>query len=109
MRQIDGRRPVTVARPIVRRIVQGHTSRKTVVMGEEGLEQTRSSPGKTAKHDSECAHLCAVGEIPAFVRDLGRSAAWNELSEDFQQRIASLPPEVLAALSALFGGRQRQR
>ena len=56
----------------------------------------------------QCAHLCAVLEIPAFVRDSGRIAAWNRLPEDLRQRLASLPPEVLAALQALFGGAPRQ-
>jgi len=53
--------------------------------------------------------LCAVGEIPAFLRESGRVAAWDDLPENFRRRIASLPPDVLAALHALFSGLDREQ
>ena len=91
-------------------IAPGHCEpRDTARMGDEGLERTADFPADSHDVPQQCAHLCAVMEIPAFVRESGRSAACYELPEDFQQRIASLPPEVLAALSALFGGQQPQR
>jgi hypothetical protein len=77
-------------------------------MGDIGLELPRVLSSKAASVESECAHLCAVGEISAFVRESGRIAAWNGLSEDLRQRIASLPPEVFAALHALFNGATRK-
>ena len=82
---------------------------ETVLVGDEGLERTADFPADSHEVPQQCAHLCAVLEIPAFVRESGRIAAWNRLPEELRQRIASLPPEVLAALSALFGGQQRQR
>ena len=77
-------------------------------MGDTGLELPRVLSPKTTSVELECAHLCAVGEIPAFVCESSRIAAWNGLSEDLRQRIASLPPEVLAALHALFNGATRK-
>lgn len=78
-------------------------------MGDEGLERTADFPADSQEGPHQCAHVCAVLEIPAFVRDSGRIAAWNQLPEDFRRRLASLPPEVLAALQALFSGAPRQQ
>lgn len=73
-------------------------------MGDEGLERTAGFPADSHEASHQCAHLCAVLEIPACVRESGRIAAWNRLPEDFRRRLASLPPDVLAALEALFSG-----
>jgi hypothetical protein len=82
--------------------------RQTVLMGDEGLEPTADYP--TIPHEGlrPCAHLCANPEIAAFVAESGRAAAWDQLPREFQRRLASLPPEVLAALHALFSGAPRQ-
>lgn len=80
----------------------------SVVVGEEGLEQGKFPSGNRAIDPSVCAHLCADLEIPALVRVTGRIAEWDGLPEDLRRRIASLPPEVLAALSTLFGGLPQQ-
>ena len=77
------------------------------IMGDIGLELPRFLSSKTASVESECAHLCADREIPAFVTESGRIAEWGELNEDFRWRIAALSPEVLAALHALFSGLHR--
>ena len=78
-------------------------------VGDIGLERKQVLPTKTADTEPECAHLCAVGEIPAFLRESGRVAAWDDLPENFRRRIASLPPDVLAALHALFSGLDREQ
>ena len=77
-------------------------------MGDEGLGRTADFSADSHEVPQQCAHLCAVLEIPAFVRESGRIAAWNRLPEDFRRRLASLPPEVLAALHALFSDAPRQ-
>lgn len=77
-------------------------------MGDEGLERTADFPADSHDASHQCAHVCAVLEIPAFVRESGRIGAWNRLPEDFRRRLASLPPEVLAALQALFSGGPRE-
>lgn len=69
-------------------------------MGDEGLERTADFPADSHEVPQQCAHLCAVLEIPAFVRDSGRIAAWNRLPEYFRR--------CLTALHALFSGALRQ-
>jgi len=72
------------------------------VVGDIGLEQTPNLPTETDSVDSECAHLCATPEIANFVAESGRAAVWDQLPRELQQRLASLPPDVIAALHALF-------
>jgi len=48
-------------------------------------------------------------DVGAASRAKTASAGDPDALADLTARIASLPPEVLAALSALFGGQQRQR
>lgn len=52
--------------------------------------------------------MCADSEIPAFVHESGRLAAWDELPEHLRGRLTSLDPDVLTALHALFYGIPRQ-
>lgn len=74
------------------------------LVGNTGFERTAILPSETAEAESECAHLCATSEIPAFVAASGRLAAWDELSEHLRGRLTSLDPDVLTALHALFCG-----
>ena len=52
--------------------------------------------------------MCAISEIPPFVVESGRLAVWDQLPEDVRVRLASLTPEMLAALQVLFGGPRRK-
>ncbi len=52
--------------------------------------------------------MCAISEIPLFVVESGRLAVWDQLPEEVRRRLASLTPEVLAALHALFNGEPRR-
>jgi hypothetical protein len=73
-------------------------------MGDEGLERTGVLPSETPFVVSECAHLCATVKTPSFVAENGLAVAWERMSPEFQRCLSSLPPEVLAALHALFSG-----
>jgi hypothetical protein len=77
-------------------------------LGDEGLEPIADYPTIPREGLRPCAHLCATAEIPGFVAENGLAAAWERISPEFQRRLASLPPEVLAALHALFSGEPRQ-
>jgi hypothetical protein len=77
-------------------------------LGGEGLERTADYSTISRGAAYECAHLCAAEEIPGFVEENGLAAAWERLSPEFQRCLATLPPEVLAALEALFSGAPRQ-
>ena len=74
------------------------------LVGNTGFERTAILPSETAEAESECAHLCATSEIPAFVAASGRLAAWDELPSHLRGRLTSLDPDVLTALHALFCG-----
>ena len=88
---------------------QRFTSRTNRPVGKTGFERTAILPIDTGEADSECAHLCASSEIPAFVAASGRLCAWDELPEHLRGRLTSLDPDVLTALHALFCGAPRQQ
>jgi hypothetical protein len=77
-------------------------------VGDEGLEGTTSVPVKTERAASDCAHNCVIDEAPAFVAGTGQLAAWADLPPAMRQTLASLTPEMIAALQALFNGAPRQ-
>lgn len=70
MRQLGSTSPDPPAPPV-------HCHRWPKKMGDEGLERTADFPADS----HEVPQQCAVGEIPAFVRESGRIAAWDELPE----------------------------
>ena len=65
-----------------------------------GIEQPKSSRRKTRGHDS--------GDVRSDVVDRRTAKAPSQIDPeaiaDLASRLASLPPEALAALQALFGG-----
>ena len=80
------------------------TGEKSVVGSPAGIEQPRFAQGKTRDQES--------GDVGSDVACQPATKSPSQIDPealaDLASRLASLPPEALAALQSLFGGQPRR-
>lgn len=76
--------------------------------GEGGIRTSKKTSGKTRVSRKGGTESGTVSTKTASEGEFSLSMAWDQLPEEVRQRLASLTPEMLAALHALFTGAPRQ-
>ena len=76
--------------------------------GEGGIRISKKPAGKTRVSRQGGTESGTVSTKTASEGEVLLSVAWDQLPEDVRRRLASLTPEVLAALHALFNGEPRR-
>jgi len=76
--------------------------------GEGGIRISEKTSGKTRVSRKGGTESGTLSTKTASEGEFSLSMAWDQLPEEVRQGLASLTPEMLAALHTLFSGAPRQ-
>ena len=76
--------------------------------GEGGIRISKKTAGKTRVSREGGTESGTVSTKTASEGEFSVSVVWDQLPEEVRRRLASLTPEMLATLHALFSGAPRQ-
>ena len=82
--------------------------RRLPTNGEGGIRISKKPSKKTRVSRKGGTESGTVSTVTASEGEFSISVAWDQLPEEVRRRLASLTPEMLAALHALFSGESRQ-
>jgi hypothetical protein len=82
--------------------------RHSPTSGEGGIRISKKTAGKTRVSRKGGTESGTVSTETASEGEFSISVAWDQLPKEVRRRLASLTPEMLAALHALFSGAPRQ-
>jgi hypothetical protein len=86
---------------------RARSSRPSALNGEGGIRITRKSSGKTGVSSKAGTESGTDSSKTTAAPQLPLSMTWDQLPEEVRQRLASLTPDMIAALHALFSGLHR--
>ena len=82
--------------------------RRLPTNGEGGIRISKKTAGKTRVSREGGTESGTVSTKTASEGEFSVSVVWDQLPEEVRRRLASLTPEMLATLHALFSGAPRQ-